>query len=368
MKIMVTGSGGREHALAWRASLSKSVSKVFVAPGNAGSVLEENIENVAIDVLDFDAQIEFAQREGVALTIIGPEVPLAAGAVDAFTAAGLRCLGPSRRAAELEGSKSFCKAFMARHGIPTAAYQVFEDAPSAVAFAAEMTPPIVIKADGLAAGKGVILAASHAEAKVVIEDMLGFSYDKPARHMREYLQVLAPLLRGEQVAFNGEEYRVNLGLNVPDAGHVPLLVAALGPVMLKLTGEVADGTVTWMTGPETLENHIIPKLGAGASAAGKPSPATVAGFPVTLTNDVDAGRKHVGETLAMYGTLPSYRAMLDREGVAGPADLALVGDEAQLRQELSRLKNIGVTHFCAAISGETEEVRERTSQFLSAEA
>jgi 5,10-methylenetetrahydromethanopterin reductase len=204
--------------------------------------------------------------------------------------------------------------------------------------------------------------------KVVIEDMLGFSYDKPARHMREYLQVLAPLLRGEQVAFNGEEYRVNLGLNVPDAGHVPLLVAALGPVMLKLTGEVADGTVTWMTGPETLENHIIPKLGAGASAAGKPSPATVAGFPVTLTNDVDAGRKHVGETLAMYGTLPSYRAMLDREGVAGPADLALVGDEAQLRQELSRLKNIGVTHFCAAISGETEEVRERTSQFLSAEA
>jgi len=204
--------------------------------------------------------------------------------------------------------------------------------------------------------------------KVVIEDMLGFSYDKPARHMREYLQVLAPLLRGEQVAFNGEEYRVNLGLNVPDAGHLPLLVAALGPVMLKLTGEVADGTVTWMTGPETLENHIIPKLGAGASAAGKPSPATVAGFPVTLTNDVDAGRKHVGETLAMYGTLPSYRAMLDREGVAGPADLALVGDEAQLRQELSRLKNIGVTHFCAAISGETEEVRERTSQFLSAEA
>jgi phosphoribosylamine--glycine ligase len=197
MKIMVTGSGGREHALAWRASLSKSVSKVFVAPGNAGSVLEENIENVAIDVLDFDAQIEFAQREGVALTIIGPEVPLAAGAVDAFTAAGLRCLGPSRRAAELEGSKSFCKAFMARHGIPTAAYQVFEDAPSAVAFAAEMTPPIVIKADGLAAGKGVILAASHAEAKVVIEDMLDNSAfgDAGAR------VVIEEFLPGEEASF-----------------------------------------------------------------------------------------------------------------------------------------------------------------------
>ena len=201
--------------------------------------------------------------------------------------------------------------------------------------------------------------------KIVIENMLGFSYDKPARHMREYLTVLGPLMRGETVAHAGDEYNVNLTLNVPDAGHVPVLVAALGPQMLKLTGELADGTVTWMTGPATLENHIIPSINNSASAAGMPAATVAAGFPIVVTSDVDNAREAVGKTFAMYGQLPSYRAMLDREGVAGPGDLALVGDENSLRSSLQRLKDIGVTDFCAAISPTDDGAYERTLEFLA---
>ncbi len=201
--------------------------------------------------------------------------------------------------------------------------------------------------------------------KIVIENMLGFSYDKPARHMREYLSVLGPLMRGETVAHSGDQYNVNLTLTVPDAGEVPILVAALGPQMLKLTGELADGTITWMTGPRTLEDHIVPSLGGAADAAGKPSPTVAAGFPIVVTNDVDAARETIGNTLAMYGQLPSYRAMLDREGIAGPAEIALAGDENSLRSSLQRLKDIGVTHFCAAIVPTDDGAYERTLEFLS---
>ena len=201
--------------------------------------------------------------------------------------------------------------------------------------------------------------------KIVIENMLGFSYDKPARHMREYLEVLGPLMRGESVAHKGTQYNVNLTLNIPDAGHVPILVAALGPQMLKLTGELADGTITWMTGPKTLEDHIVPSINAGAASVGKPAATVAAGFPVVLTNDVDAACEAIGKTLAMYGQLPSYRAMLDREGIAGPAELALAGDENTLRSALKRLENIGVTDFCAAIVPTDDGAYERTIEFLA---
>ena len=165
MKVMVTGSGGREHALAWRVVQSSTVEKVFVVPGNAGTALDEGIENVDIDVMDVAAQISYAKANGIDLTIIGPEAPLVAGAVDQFTAAGLRCFGPGKSAAQLEGSKSFTKNFLKKYDIPTAAYGSFDDVEAAVGYARTMNLPQVIKADGLAAGKGVVIAQSHAEAE-----------------------------------------------------------------------------------------------------------------------------------------------------------------------------------------------------------
>ena len=172
MKVLVTGSGGREHALAWKLAQSRRVDKVFVAPGNAGTAQEAGIENVDIDVMDFPALIDFARTEAVDLAVIGPEDPLVGGVVDAFRAAGLACFGPSQGAAQLEGSKSFTKAFLKKYNIPTGDYQVFETPEPALAYIADQAPPFVIKADGLAAGKGVVIAADHAEAESTIRDML----------------------------------------------------------------------------------------------------------------------------------------------------------------------------------------------------
>ena len=202
--------------------------------------------------------------------------------------------------------------------------------------------------------------------QMVIENMFGFSYDKPARHMREYLNVLIPLLNGETANFNGDEYRVNgVTLSVPGAKKVPLVVAALGPVMLKLAGEVADGTTTWMVGPKTMKGHIVKSITQAASAAGRPDPTIIGGFPVVLTHKPDEAREIIGKALTIYGQLPSYRAMLDREGVAGPADIALAGDENYMRGEIARLQDIGVTDFAAAIVGTEEGAFERTLDFLS---
>lgn len=202
--------------------------------------------------------------------------------------------------------------------------------------------------------------------QVVIENMLGFSYEKPARHMREYLSVLMPLARGETAAFQGDEYRVNgVQLNIPGADRMPVVVAALGPVMLKLAGELADGTNTWMVGKKTMEEHIIARLRDGASSAGREDPRVVGGFPVILTNKPDEAREKIAETLTIYGQLPSYRAMLDREGVSGPADIAIAGDENLLRGEIQRLANLGVTDFNAAIMDVEDGAYARTLEFLS---
>lgn len=172
MKVLVIGGGGREHALAWKAAQSPQVSQVFVAPGNAGTALESTLTNVAIAADDVPALLAFAKAEQIALTIVGPEAPLARGVVDAFRADGLQIFGPTKGAAQLESSKAFAKDFLARHQIPTAAYQTFTDISDAKAFVVEMGTPIVIKADGLAAGKGVIIAQTEAEAFAAIEDML----------------------------------------------------------------------------------------------------------------------------------------------------------------------------------------------------
>lgn len=203
--------------------------------------------------------------------------------------------------------------------------------------------------------------------KLVIEDMLGLSYDKPAAHMREYLQVIAPLLKGQSVDFAGEQYKVKLALDVPGSTEVSLIIAALGPAMLKLAGTYADGTTTWMTGPVTIENHIVPAISKAASEAGRGAPRVVCGLPIVVTNDVDAAREKIAKDLAIYGMLPSYRAMLDREGVAGPAELSIVGDEAAVRAEIQRLRDAGVTDFNAAIVPVGEDSVETTLDLLQSE-
>jgi phosphoribosylamine---glycine ligase len=172
MKVLVIGGGGREHAIAWKASRSALATEVLVAPGNAGTAREPKVRNVAVAADDFDGLLELALAEGVGLTIVGPETPLVGGLVDRFEQRGLKCFGPRAAGAQLEGSKAFTKEFLARHRIPTAAYRTFTDAADARAYAATRKPPIVIKADGLAAGKGVVIAQTVAEAEVTLTRML----------------------------------------------------------------------------------------------------------------------------------------------------------------------------------------------------
>ncbi|MCT8124602.1 phosphoribosylamine--glycine ligase [Alishewanella sp. BS5-314] len=197
MKVMVIGGGGREHALAWKAAQSPLVTQVFVAPGNAGTALESNLQNVAIAADDVDALLAFAQQEQIGLTIVGPEAPLAKGVVDQFRAAGLAIFGPTRAAAQLESSKVFAKDFLARHRIPTAAYQNFTEIEAAKDYVRRLGTPIVIKADGLAAGKGVIIAQTEAEAFAAIEDMLsGNKFGDAGSRV-----VIEEFLTGEEASF-----------------------------------------------------------------------------------------------------------------------------------------------------------------------
>jgi phosphoribosylamine--glycine ligase len=197
MKVLVLGSGGREHALAWKAAGSPRVSRVYVAPGNAGTALDAGMENVAIDPMDFDALTDFVRREDIGLTIVGPEAPLVAGVVDHFEAQGLRCFGPCAGAAQLEGSKAFSKAFLARHNIPTAAYATFSELEPALAYLRERGAPIVVKADGLAAGKGVIVAGTLAEAEAAVTDMLaGNAFGTAGCRV-----VIEEFLAGEEASF-----------------------------------------------------------------------------------------------------------------------------------------------------------------------
>ena len=197
MKVLVIGNGGREHALAWKAAQSSLVSKVFVAPGNAGTALEPALQNVAINVLDIDGLLTFAQDEDIDLTIVGPEAPLVAGVVDAFRAAGLKIFGPTQGAAQLEGSKAFTKDFLARHNIPTAEYQNFTEVEPALAYLRAKGAPIVIKADGLAAGKGVIVAMTLEEAEAAVHDMLAGNAFGDAGHRI----VIEEFLDGEEASF-----------------------------------------------------------------------------------------------------------------------------------------------------------------------
>ncbi|WP_040835192.1 LLM class F420-dependent oxidoreductase [Nocardia brevicatena] len=203
----------------------------------------------------------------------------------------------------------------------------------------------------LAVGPGRLSLGIGLSHQIVIENMFGYDFTRPARHMKEYLSVLVPLLEGEQVSYSGESVSANLALTVGNEDRVPVLVAALGPQLLKLAGRRTDGTVLWMTGPATIRDHIAPTITAAAAEANRPAPRVVCSLPVLVTDDLDGAREKAAETFAVYGTLPSYRAMMDREGVDGPADLAIVGSEEQVAARIRDLFDAGATEFVGAVFG-----------------
>ena len=221
--------------------------------------------------------------------------------------------------------------------------------------------PIMLAAQTLttqAATGGRLVLGIGLSHQLVIEGMFGYSFDRPARHMREYLSALMPLLRGESISYKGETLSattmapLDVKFDAP-----PVLVAALGPTMLRLAGQQADGTVTWMTGPQTIASHIVPTITKAAEDAGRPTPRVAVGLPVSVTTDADQAREAANRIFAIYGQLPSYRAMLDREGAEGPAQVAVVGDDESGARQISALAEAGATDFSAAPFGSSDEIR-----------
>ncbi|MFI5306199.1 MAG: TIGR03564 family F420-dependent LLM class oxidoreductase [Polyangiales bacterium] len=220
----------------------------------------------------------------------------------------------------------------------------------------------------LATGNRLVLGIGLSH-QVVIEMMLGMSYAKSYSHMKEYLGALAPLVREGRVSFKGELFKVNAQLSVPGATPPPIVVAALAPKMLALAGSVADGTITWMTGQKTLAEHIVPSIRKAAAAAGRPTPRVIAGLPVAVTDRPDQARAAVAGILRSYGGLPSYRAMLDREGAQGAGEIAVVGNEAAVAEQLDQLAASGVTDLNATLFPvPDEDAPARTFEFLAARA
>ncbi len=217
-----------------------------------------------------------------------------------------------------------------------------------------------------AGGRFVLgLGPSH---KIVIENMLGLSFDRPARHVREYVTVVTQLIETGKTSFEGEVYRVNASLNVPCESPCPVLIGALGPLMREIAGRLAGGTITWMTGPRTLGDAVVPGVRAAAKTAGRSDPRIVAGFPVVLTDDAAAAREAAGKLFALYGTLPSYRAMLDAEGLESPGDIAIAGDERAIEASIRSLASAGVTDFNAALfpfGPDPKQTMSRTQELLA---
>jgi len=198
----------------------------------------------------------------------------------------------------------------------------------------------------------------------VIETMFGLSFDKPVRFMREYLEILGPLIRTGAADVTGEVLSTHAGIDVAGSQPCPIVVAALGPQMLNVAARLADGTVTWMTGPATLESHTIPTLTKAAEAAGNPGPRIVSALPVGVTDDVSAAKEWAARTFSVYGQLPSYRAMLDREGAAGPADVAILGTADEVKASISRMADVGVTDFVAVEFLRDEAERKATREVI----
>ena len=338
MKVMVTGSGGREHALAWRVIQSSKVEKVFVVPGNAGTALDDGMENVDIDVMDIAGQISFAKNIGVDLTIIGPEAPLVAGAVDQFTAAGLRCFGPGKSAAQLEGSKTFTKNFLKKFDIPTAAYGSFDDVEQALAYARTMDLPQVIKADGLAAGKGVVIAQSHAEAEKTIRDMLtGNRFGEAGARV-----VIEEFLHGEEASFiviaDGTRF-------VPFASsqdHKPIRDGDKGPNTGGM-GAYSPAPVVTDEVHERIVNRIIQPTIDGMCKDGHP----YTGFLYAGLMIDDAGNPFVIEFNCRFGDPETQPVMLRMQ--SDLADLCIHAIDGQLEgQQIMFIPEAALTVVMAA--------------------
>jgi F420-dependent oxidoreductase-like protein len=199
--------------------------------------------------------------------------------------------------------------------------------------------------------------------KPVVEQVLGMSFERPVEYMREYLAILLPLLRGEPVDYQGKRLRTSTRLSIVDATAPSVLLAALGERMLRLAGEQTNGTALWMVGARTVASHVTPTITAAAEQAGRAAPRIVVGLPICVTHDVTAARERAARSLGFYGQLPSYRAMLDREGVAGPADVMLAGSEEAVERQLNELEQAGATEFNAVPIGSSDE-RSRTFEFL----
>lgn len=212
------------------------------------------------------------------------------------------------------------------------------------------TTALALGGDRLTLGVGL----SH---RMVIEDMFGYDYSRPAHHMTEYLEVLLPLLDNRPASFSGDTVRANLTLTVPNEGRVPVVLAALGPRMLRLAGSETDGTTLWMTGPATIRTHIAPVITEAAAVAGRPAPRIICALPVCVTDDVEDARTRAGKVFGYYGDLPSYRAMMDREGVDGAADLAIIGSEERVAARIAEIGAAGATEFVGALftRGETAD-------------
>ncbi len=256
---------------------------------------------------------------------------------------------------------AFCARSTERIEVGTAVVPTFPRHPVAMAQQA-------MSASAAARGRFTLgIGLSH---QMVIDTMLGMSWDKPYTHCREYLAVLVPLLREGRADFDGTQYRVHAPLAVPGATPPPVLLAALAPRMLALAGRETDGTVTWMTGPNTIRDHTAPRIAEAAAAAGRPAPRVVCGLPIAVTRETTAARESASRIFQIYGHLPSYRAMLDREGAEGPADVAIVGDEAAVGEQIERLAAAGATDFLAApfpVDGDADAA-SRTRDFLARRA
>jgi F420-dependent oxidoreductase-like protein len=214
-----------------------------------------------------------------------------------------------------------------------------------------------------AAARGRLVLGLGLSHKPVVEQRWGLSFDRPAEYMREYLAILMPLLRGEQVDVAGKRLKANIQLAFAEAPPPSVVLAALGERMLRIAGELTDGTALWMVGPRTLASHIVPIITRAADEAGRPPPRIFVGLPICITGDVAAARERAARAMALYGQLPSYRAMLDREGAEGPADVMLAGTEAEVERQLADLEDAGATDFTAAPTGSQDDQR-RTLEFL----
>ena len=347
MNVLIIGGGGREHALAWKVARSRAVERVYVAPGNAGTAAEPNMENVAIDVGDFAALADHAEAHGVGLTIVGPEAPLVEGVVDYFSERGLRCFGPTQGAAQLEGSKAFTKDFLARHAIPTAAYANFTELEPALAYLHERGAPIVIKADGLAAGKGVIVAETLAQAEAAVRDMLsGNAFGEAGCRVviEEFLQgeeasfiVLADGEHALPMATSQDHKRVGEGDTGPNTGGM----GAYSPAPV----------VTPDVDRRIMERIILPTL-RGMAAEGNP----YTGFLYAGLMIDAAGDPRVIEYNCRFGDPETQPIMLRlRSDLYQLCNAALDGDLASQRTEWDERAAVGVVMAAAGYPGGYEK-------------